>query len=98
MCIRDRYSPVSRQISGILPVYLHLSEEYDKIRSSTEKDAAMKIKTVNAPLDKVLAKNPPKHKPPRRPNLFFRTLLKLASVPDLRDSDFTYTQENRKSG
>ena len=58
----------------------------------------MKIKTVNAPLDKVLAKNPPKHKPPRRPNLFFRTLLKLASVSDLRDADFTYTQEIERAG
>ena len=43
----------------------------------------MKIKTMELPYEKVLALPPVKRKKPRRPSLFFRTLLRLVSVPDL---------------
>lgn len=43
----------------------------------------MKIKTVEMDYDKVLALPPQKAERPQRPSVFFRTLLKAASLPDL---------------
>lgn len=43
----------------------------------------MKIKTVQKSYAEVMAKTPAKRKKPKRPNLFFRCLLKLVSLPDL---------------
>ncbi len=43
----------------------------------------MKIKIVNKSYDEVMAMTPKKSRKPKRPNLFFRCLLKLVSLPDL---------------
>ena len=51
----------------------------------------MKIKTRAATLQEALAKPRPKHKDPRRPNLFFRTLIRVLSYFDLRATNFSYT-------
>lgn len=51
----------------------------------------MKIKTVRADYETVVALPKPVHRRPKRPNLFFRTLMRVASAPDLRATHFTYT-------
>lgn len=53
----------------------------------------MKIK--NRPLDyeKVLVLPPEKHLPPKKPSLFYRTLLKTLSGADLKATEFTYETE-----
>ena len=51
----------------------------------------MKIKNRDLPYDKVLAIPREPHLPPKRPTMFFRTLLKALSAPELRAVDFTYT-------
>lgn len=43
----------------------------------------MKIKTINKPYREVMALPRPKHQKPHRPNLLFRTLLRIVSMPDL---------------
>ena len=43
----------------------------------------MKIKTVASSYDEVMAKNPRKLKAPKKPNILFRTLVRIASIPDL---------------
>ncbi|MBQ9735484.1 MAG: 1-acyl-sn-glycerol-3-phosphate acyltransferase [Clostridia bacterium] len=43
----------------------------------------MKIKTKQMTFAEVMALPRPKHRKPKRPNVFFRTLLKLVSLPDL---------------
>ena len=43
----------------------------------------MKIKVKQASYDEVMAKAPGKTKKPKKPNILFRTLLKVASLPDL---------------
>ena len=48
----------------------------------------MKIKTMELPYEKVLALPPVKRKKPRRPSLFFRTLLRIFSAPGLRKVHF----------
>ncbi len=50
----------------------------------------MKIKTVSMPYDKVVALNAEKHRHPKKPNLLFRTLVRLLSIPDLIATRFTY--------
>lgn len=50
----------------------------------------MKIKVKKAPLEEVLKLKIPEHKPPKKPNIFFRTLLKVASMADLKATDFSY--------
>ena len=50
----------------------------------------MKIKVVDMPYEEALAQPPQKHEPPRRPSLFFRTVLRLASAPDLWATHFHY--------
>lgn len=49
----------------------------------------MKIKTKEMSYQEVLALPVEKHIKPRRPGIFFRTLLKLVSWPDLRATHFT---------
>ena len=49
----------------------------------------MKLKTIAKSYDEVAAMTKPKHRKPIRPNLFFRTLLRVVSVPDLAATDFT---------
>ena len=49
----------------------------------------MKLKTISKSYDEVVAMPKPKHRTPIRPNMFFRTLLRVVSVPDLKATDFT---------
>ena len=52
----------------------------------------MKIKVIEKSYSEVLEyyeKNPVKHAKPKRPNIFFRTLLKLVSIPDLIATHFS---------
>ena len=48
----------------------------------------MKIKLKQAPIEEVLAKRTP-HKKPKKPNILFRTLLRIASIPDLWATKFS---------
>ena len=52
----------------------------------------MKIKVIEKKYSEILEyykNNPIKHKKPKRPNILFRTLLKLVSIPDLLATHFT---------
>ncbi len=49
----------------------------------------MKIKTAQKSYDEVMAIVPKKNKKPEKTNLFFRTLLKLVSIPDLLATRFS---------
>ena len=49
----------------------------------------MKLKTIPKSYDEVIAMPKPKHRKPVRPNMFFRTLLRVVSIPDLVATDFT---------
>lgn len=49
----------------------------------------MKLKTISKSYDEVVAMPKPKHRKPIRPNMFFRTLLRVVSIPDLAATDFT---------
>ena len=49
----------------------------------------MKLKTIPKSYDEVMAMPKPKHRKPIRPNMFFRTLLRVVSAPDLAATDFT---------
>ena len=53
----------------------------------------MKIKSRTLSYDEVIHLPREKHQMPKRPSLFFRTLLKVLSQPDLRATDFTLEQE-----
>ena len=48
----------------------------------------MKIKVTEKSLEEVLAKPRIKHKRPKKPNIFFRTLMKVAGIPDLMKTHF----------
>lgn len=50
----------------------------------------MKIKTKSLSYDAVMALPRPKHLPPKRPNRFFRTLVRLVGRGDLRDVAFSW--------
>ena len=50
----------------------------------------MKIKVVKKSYDEVMAIKPAHHKRPIRPSLFFRTLMKLVSMGDMRRTHFTH--------
>ena len=51
----------------------------------------MKINCRDLSYEEVLAIPHEPHLLPKRPSLFFRTLLKIASSSDLRATDFTFT-------
>ena len=53
----------------------------------------MKIKTKEADYDAVRALPRAEHKLPRRPGMFWRLLMRIAAVRDLRAAHFTYTAE-----
>ena len=53
----------------------------------------MKIKTKVMDYEQVLALPRPAHRPPMRPNLVMRTLMRALSASDLRDAHFTYRCE-----
>ena len=48
----------------------------------------MKIKLIKKSYQEVMAIPEEKHRPPKKPNWFFRTLLKLVSLPDLWATGF----------
>ena len=48
----------------------------------------MKVKTKHLSYDEVMALPRPRHQKPKRPNILFRTLLKLVSLPDLLATKF----------
>ena len=50
----------------------------------------MKLKTINKSFEEVLAMEKPKHRKPKKPNMFFRALMRTVSIPDLAATDFTY--------
>ena len=52
----------------------------------------MKIKTREMPLEKVLSLPTPRHKKPLKPNIFFRTLIRLLSIPDLWAVRFRHSE------
>lgn len=52
----------------------------------------MKIKVRDLPLEDVLAIPPEIHLRPRKPGMFFRTLVRAVSEPDLRAVHFSYTE------
>ncbi len=51
----------------------------------------MKIKTKQLDYDEVLKISPPCHRNPKKPNIFFRTLVNAAGKGDLKDADFSYS-------
>ena len=53
----------------------------------------MKIKSQNLPYEEVLLLPHEKHQMPKRPSMFFRTLLKIASIPDLKATEFSLKEE-----
>ena len=55
----------------------------------------MKIKTKKLPYEKVLEIKRPEHKNPLKPNIFFRTLIRVLSIPDMIATKFTYTFKDR---
>lgn len=52
----------------------------------------MKIKTKEMPLEKVLSLPTPKRKRPLKPNIFFRTLIRILSIPDLWAVRFRHSE------
>lgn len=50
----------------------------------------MKIKIIEKSYDEVMAIPRTKHKKPHRPDIFFRTLMRLVSIPDLKKTHFSY--------
>lgn len=52
----------------------------------------MKIKVIEKSYDEIMAMKKQKHKKPIKPSLFFRTLLKLVSVPDLKATHFHHSK------
>ncbi len=53
----------------------------------------MKINTVEKPIEEVLALPRWKHRKPRKPNLLLATVVRLACIPTLRKTRFSYTTE-----
>ncbi len=51
----------------------------------------MKIKTVRKPYEEVMALPKCRHRLPMRPSLLLNTVVRLAGIPDLRQTHFTYT-------
>ena len=58
---------------------------------------SMKIKVKESDYKSVMARKPYKRKKPVKTSIFFRTLLKLVSKPDLKKTHFKYTEENMDS-
>lgn len=48
----------------------------------------MKIKVIKKSYDEVMSLKRPRHKKPGKPNIFFRTLLKIVSLPDILKTNF----------
>ncbi|MBO7304352.1 MAG: 1-acyl-sn-glycerol-3-phosphate acyltransferase [Clostridia bacterium] len=48
----------------------------------------MKIKVINADYEEIISKPRGKHKRPKKPNMFFRALMRVVAAPDLRKTKF----------
>lgn len=57
----------------------------------------MKIKTKNSTYEQVLALPRAKHEKPIKPSLFFRTLVRVVSQPDLSATHFSFTSDDLSS-
>jgi 1-acyl-sn-glycerol-3-phosphate acyltransferase len=57
----------------------------------------MKIKTQTATYQEVISKPHAPHERPLKPNLFFRTLMRLIAVPDLAATHFSYSGDDLSS-
>ncbi len=53
----------------------------------------MKIKTKKMAYEKVMALPKPPHRNPRRPSFLLRSLIRLITIPDLTQTQFSYTTE-----
>ncbi len=53
----------------------------------------MKIKTKQLDFDKVKSLQKPEHKNPLKPNFLISSVIRLGSTPDLKATNFKYTQE-----
>ncbi len=53
----------------------------------------MKIRTQKSTYDKVMALPRAEHKPPKKPGLFFRTLMRVLGNGDLKETRFSYTKD-----
>ncbi len=56
----------------------------------------MKIKQIKRDYASVMNLPRPKHKKPHKPNIFFRSLIRVASLPDLWSARFSYTFPNKR--
>lgn len=56
----------------------------------------MKIKMINRPYEEVMALPRPEHRKPHKPDILFRTLVRVASMPDLWATRFTYDRDRTK--
>lgn len=56
----------------------------------------MKIKQIKRDYASVMTLPRPKHKKPHKPNIFFRSLIRVASLPDLWSARFSYTFPNKR--
>lgn len=56
----------------------------------------MKIKTRKSNYEQVMSLPRPRPKKPKKPNPFFRTLIRVASMPDLWSVKFSYSFPNKK--
>lgn len=52
----------------------------------------MKIKIIPKKYEEIMASAPEKHLRPKKPNMFFRTLMKAISIPALASAKFTHTE------
>ena len=52
----------------------------------------MKIKIIPKKYEEIMALPPEKHIRPKKPNMFFRTLMKVISIPALAGAKFKYTK------
>ena len=55
----------------------------------------MKIKTKELTYEKVMAIKKPEHKNPLKPNIIFRTLIRVLAIPDMLATRFLYTFKDR---
>ncbi|MBO5101098.1 MAG: 1-acyl-sn-glycerol-3-phosphate acyltransferase [Clostridia bacterium] len=53
----------------------------------------MKIKVIDKSFDEVMALKKEKRVKPHKPDIFFRTLMKVVAAPDLKKSHFTFEKE-----
>ena len=61
----------------------------DIVPKENDEEDRMKIKVKEISLSSVYGIKMPKHPIPKKPNIFFRTLVRLAAIPELSETDFT---------